>query len=256
MKLEDKTILIVGASSGIGRATAVALADRNNRLVVCARRQDLLETLELDIEARGSQCLFIETDALDRSAAESVIDASVEKFGGIDVALLNVGEGPSFNMDRCSVDEVWDNMALNYLTMVNYLIPLIQQMKKQGHGLIAHTNSLAGFLGLPMQGPYSAAKAAARILMDACRLELREQNIKFVSLHPGFVATERVANDGIPTPFEISEAVAARHVIKGIEREKPDYLFPLVMKLLIRLAGILPKPVTGYLLLKAIPDEY
>lgn len=256
MKLEDKTILIVGASSGIGRATAVALADRNNRLVVCARRQDLLETLESDIEARGSQCLFIETDALDQSAAESVIDASVEKFGGIDVALLNVGEGPSFNMDRCSVDEVWDNMALNYLTMVNYLIPLIQLMKKQGHGLIAHTNSLAGFLGLPMQGPYSAAKAAARILMDACRLELREQNIKFVSLHPGFVATKRVANDDIPAPFEISEAVAARHVIKGIEREKSDYLFPFVMKLLIRLAGILPKPVTGYLLLKAIPDEY
>ena len=92
--------------------------------------------------------------------------------------------------------------------------------------------------------------------MDACRLELREQNIKFVSLYPGFVATERVASDGIPAPFEISEAVAAKHVIKGIEREKPDYLFPFVMKLLIRLAGILPKPVTGYLLLRAIPDEY
>ena len=256
MKLEDKTILIVGASSGIGRATAVALADRNNRLVVCARRRDLLETLESDIEARGSKCLFIETDALDRSSAESVIDASVEKFGDIDVALLNVGEGPSFNMDRCSVDDVWDNMALNYLTLVNYLIPLIQRMKKQGHGLIAHTNSLAGFLGLPMQGPYSAAKAAARILMDACRLELREQNIKFVSLHPGFVATERVAKDGIPAPFEISEAVSAKHVIKGIEKEKSDYLFPFVMKLLIRLAGILPKSVTGYILLRAIPDEY
>jgi short-subunit dehydrogenase len=256
MKLEDKTILIVGASSGIGRTTAVILADRNNRLVVCARRRDLLETLQSDIEARGSRCLFVETDALDQSSAESVIDASVEKFGDIDVALLNVGEGPSFNMNRCSVDEVWENMALNYLTMVNYLIPLIRQMKKQGHGLIAHTNSLAGFLGLPMQGPYSAAKAAARTLMDACRLELRDRNIKFVSLHPGFVATERVADDGIPAPFEISEAAAAKHIIKGIEREKSDHLFPFVMKLLIRLAEMLPKSVTGYLLLKATPDEY
>jgi NADP-dependent 3-hydroxy acid dehydrogenase YdfG len=256
MRLQDKTILIVGASSGIGRATALSLADRSNRLVVCARRRMLLETLGSEIEARGSRCLFIETDALDRSSAESVIDVSVKEFGDIDVALLNVGEGPSFNMNRCSVDEVWQNMASNYLTMVNYLIPLIRQMKRQGHGLIAHTNSLAGFLGLPMQGPYSAAKAAARILMDTCRLELRGQNIQFVSLHPGFVATERVANDGIPAPFEISEAAAAKHIIKGIERGRPDYLFPFVMKLLTRLAGMLPKSLTGYLLLRAVPDEY
>ena len=95
-------------------------------------------------------------------------------------------------------------------------------MKSQGHGLIAHTNSLAGFLGLPMQGPYSAAKAAGRILMDTCRIELKPFGIKFVSIYPGFVATDRIAGNGIPSPFVITEIDAAKHIIRALEKEKED----------------------------------
>jgi NAD(P)-dependent dehydrogenase (short-subunit alcohol dehydrogenase family) len=120
--------------------------------------------------------------------------------------------------------------------------------------LIAHTNSLAGFLGLPQQGPYSAAKAACRILMDTCRIELADDNIRFVSVHPGFVATDRVANDGIPALMEISEQRAAEHVIYAMEKEKRDYLFPFPMRWLIRLARVLPKPVVGYITTKMMDD--
>jgi len=129
-------------------------------------------------------------------------------------------------------------------------------MKQQGHGLIAHTNALAGFLGLPMQGPYSAAKAAGRILMDSCRIELKPFGLKFVSIYPGFVATERVQGDGIPSPFEISEVDAAKHVVRALEKEKADYLFPLMTANLIRLARILPKSLTNKLLAKSVPADY
>jgi short-subunit dehydrogenase len=129
-------------------------------------------------------------------------------------------------------------------------------MKQQGHGLIAHTNSLAGFLGLPMQGPYSAAKAAGRILMDSCRIELKPFGLKFVSIYPGFVATERVQSDGIPSPFEISEVDAAKHVVRALEKEKADYLFPFMTASLIRLARILPKSLTSKLLEKSVPSDY
>lgn len=129
-------------------------------------------------------------------------------------------------------------------------------MKPQGHELIAHTNSLAGFLGLPMQGPYSAAKAAGCILMDTCRTELKPFGLKFVSLYPGFVATDRVSDDGIPAPLEISEEKAARLMIRAMEKEKSDYLFPFVTGSLIRLALILTKRITGYLLSKSVPDNY
>lgn len=256
MNLSNKTILIAGASSGIGKHVALLLSKHNNQIIICARREAQLQELSTLIESNGSKALAIVCDATDQASAKNVIDQSIKTFGQIDCALLNIGDGPAFNMSKSSVDEIMANMDLNYATLVNFLVPLIAVMKKQQHGLIAHTNSLAGFLGLPMQGPYSAAKAAGRILMDTCRTELKPFGIKFVSTYPGFVATERVADDGIPAPFEISEQAAAAHIIKAIRKEKADYLFPRVTAGLIRLALILPKPVTAFLLSKSVPEDY
>ncbi|WP_299732538.1 SDR family NAD(P)-dependent oxidoreductase [uncultured Endozoicomonas sp.] len=256
MILWNKTILIAGASSGIGRRVALQLAGKNNRLIIFARRKDQLESLAEDILATGSKVLLVAGDALSKEQAEAAVSQGITEFGRIDAALLNVGDGPAFNMSKTGVDDVLGNMDLNYATMVNFLMPLIAQMKSQGGGLIAHTNSLAGFLGLPMQGPYSAAKAACRILMDTCRIELKPFGLRFVSAYPGFVATERVAEDGIPAPFEISETVAARHIIKAMKRERADYLFPFITGSLIRLALLLPKSITGYLLSKSVPSDY
>lgn len=256
MKLNDKTILITGASSGIGRAVAEQLGAQGNNVIITARRQEMLDDVATAITHKGGRCLAIATDALDEEGAEHVVRAAVEYFGDIDVALFNIGDGPSFNMATTTAVEVKQNMQINYDSMVNYLVPVIQQMKQQRHGIIAHTNSLAGFLGLPMQGPYSAAKAAGRILLDSCRIELDVFNIKVVSLYPGFVATERVAEDGIPAPFEISEEKAAQHMIKGIASEKSDYLFPQSLKMLIRLARVLPKPLLGSILKRSIPEAY
>ncbi len=254
--ISNKTILIAGASSGIGRQVALLLSQHNNRLIISARRQLELETLAHEIQANGSQALAIPCDALSQIQAQDCITQSVDEFKSIDIALLNIGDGPAFNMSKASVDEINHNTQLNYGTQVNFLVPLITQMKQQGFGLIAHTNSLAGFLGLPMQGPYSAAKAAGRILMDSCRIELEPFGLKFVSIYPGFVATERVQGDGIPSPFEISELNAAKHVIRALEKEKADYLFPFMTASLIRLARILPKSLTKKLLAKSVPADY
>ncbi|MBB6521810.1 SDR family NAD(P)-dependent oxidoreductase [Pseudoteredinibacter isoporae] len=256
MKLSGKTILIAGASSGIGRACAIELSRNNNHLIVCARRKDKLEDLAKDIHANGSTAQVEVCDVLDQDNVEALLKRLHESDKPLDLALLNVGDGPAFNMNKVSVTEVRDNLDINYQSLVNFLIPLIALMKNQGHGIIAHTNSLAGFIGLPMQGPYSAAKAACRLLMDSCRIELEQHGLKFVSLYPGFVATERVAEDGIPAPFEISEQEAARYMIRGIEKEKNDVLFPFVTASLVRLARVLPKPLLGYILKKSVPEDY
>ena len=98
MKLENKTVLITGASSGIGRSVAEQLAAKGNRVVVTARRQALLDALAEQINSAGGECLAIASDALNEGDAQRVVDETVAAFGQIDAALMNIGDGPSFNM--------------------------------------------------------------------------------------------------------------------------------------------------------------
>lgn len=254
--ITHKTILIAGASSGIGRQVALLLSHHNNRIIISARREQALKSLSEEIIANGSQALVVTCDALSAEQASHCVTTAIAEFDHIDIALLNIGDGPAFNMSTATVADINNNTQLNYGTQVNFLVPLIAQMKQQGYGVIAHTNSLAGFLGLPMQGPYSAAKAAGRILMDSCRIELKPFGLKFVSIYPGFVATERVQGDGIPSPFTISEINAAKHIIRALETEKANYLFPFMTASLIRLARILPKSFVSKLLAKSVPADY
>lgn len=246
--LDGKVVLVAGASSGMGRTFALRVAAEGATVVATARRQDRLDSLAAEIERLGSRSLVLAADALDTQAAQRVVDECIERFGRIDIALLNVGGAPALDMRKMSAGEVTAYMRSNYDTVVNYLFPILHVMTKQEYGLIAHTNSLAGFLGVPLQGPYSAAKGALRLLFDTCRIEFRSAGIRFVSIYPGFVATEKTAADGMPAPFEISESKAVDYMLSAILHERSDYLFPFTLRWLIRLAAWLPKPLVNWLL--------
>ncbi|ELP63781.1 SDR family NAD(P)-dependent oxidoreductase [Streptomyces turgidiscabies] len=247
--ITGRTVLIVGASSGIGAAVARRLAPAGNRLVLTARRAPELAAVAQEVRAAGSACLDLAADALDPEAAAGVVTAAVAEFGGVDIALLNAGQGPDMAMDRVSTVDVSRIMALNYDVVVNYLVPLIRQLGEQPDGgLIAHTNSLAGLMGIPRQGPYSAAKAAVRILLDASRVELAPRGIRFTSIHPGFVGTDRVGADGLPKPFQVSQERAARYVVRALEREPAQACFPWQTTALVRTLRALPTPVADRVL--------
>ena len=245
---KDKVVLIVGASSGMGRVVALKLAASGAKVVITARRRELLDTLATEITSKGNTCIAMPADALDADAVKKVVDATIEKFGRIDIVLLNAGGAPALDMRTMDAAGVNHYMRTNYDVIVNYLFPVLEQMKTQRSGLIAHTNSLAGFIGVPLQGPYSAAKGATRLLIDTCRIEFAEYGIKFTNVYPGFVATEVTKNDGMPAPFEISEDKAADEIIWAMQKEKLDYLFPFVMRWQIYLARILPKKLLFYVL--------
>ncbi len=231
------------------------LAARDNRLILCARRETQLQQLAQEVESLGSQALILPCDARWTDEAAATVAHAIDAATYIDVAVLNMGAGPALDMSEASAEEILDSMELNYATLVNFLVPLIDHMKTRGQGLIAHTNSLAGFLGLPMQGPYCAAKAAARLLMDSCRLELKPYGIHVVSLYPGFVRTERVNNYAMSLPLSISEERAAEHMIRGIEREQANYLFPALSGWLVRLAQLLPHRVRSWIVTKMVTSQ-
>ncbi|HEX7641245.1 MAG TPA: SDR family NAD(P)-dependent oxidoreductase [Burkholderiaceae bacterium] len=255
MDFRDRVVLIVGASSGMGRTLALRLAAEGASIVATARRRELLDTLAQQVAARGGTCTVYAADALDPDAAAGVVQACVGLHGRIDLAILNAGGAPALDLRRMDAREVTRYMRSNYDVAVNYLMPVLHQMRRQRHGLVAHTNSLAGLLGVPLQGPYCAAKGALKLLVDTCRVEFSRDGIRFVSIYPGFVATEVTRNDGMPAPLEITEEAAVDHIMRALRRESMDYLFPWHMGWLVRLANCLPKRLTTWILRREVPIE-
>ncbi len=260
MDYRNKVILITGASSGIGRATALALSRHSNTLVITARRQALLDQTAELIRGNGSRCLAIAGDALAEGHADSVVEKTIELYGRIDIAILNIGHGPCSNTLTTPRETLLYCMRSNYDSMINFYCPLIRQMKKQTTPcMIAHMNSQATYFGIPMQGDYTAAKGAARLFLETARMELRHfrhRHILIQTIHPGFVDTEICRNDGLPKPNEISEEKAAEYVLKGIRSEVRENLFPPGTKWATWLGRIVPHGILTRVLLSTIPDNY
>jgi NAD(P)-dependent dehydrogenase (short-subunit alcohol dehydrogenase family) len=253
--LRGRTVLVAGASSGIGWHVARQAAGRGATVVVTARSAEQLDALATRIRSEGGTCLALPADGTDPEAVEAMLATAEAQMGPIHAALLNIGAGPAYHLPTVTAGDILGAMRANYETTVNYLVPLVARMKQRG-GLIAHTNSLAGFIGVPMQGPYSAAKAAVRILLDTYRTELRGSGIRFLSIYPGFVATERTADDGIPAPFEISTEQCAARIVRAMESRRDDVAFPWQTAALTWLLRIAPKLLASRIMLGFVPQDW
>jgi short-subunit dehydrogenase len=247
MKLENKNILIVGASKGIGKAIALELANYTNNITLVARDMNNLMQLANQIKNKKSDVHVISADAMDAEHASSVINESVEKFGDIDIAVLVVGGAPPVFTHESKVDTLKKIMELNYYSMLNYFCPIVETMKKKKKGQIVHINSLAGFTIMPGMGPYSAAKSACRSFLDTARAELLSYNIKITNICPGFIKTEGLGNLN-PKPLPVMQPdYAAKKIISAIKNQKRELRFPFSINFLIRVSAILP-----YFLLKNV----
>jgi len=260
MQLSKQVILITGASSGMGRATALALAARSNRIAITARREALLRETADEVRRAGSECLSFTGDAADAAHADEVVREVVATWGRIDIALLNAGGGVVCNTLTATREKILGCMRANYDTMVNFFVPVLAQMRRQdGPCLIAHVNSLAGYFGIPMQADYNAAKGAARVFLDAARMDLLHFGVKHVrvqTIHPGFVDTAAIHRGGNPTPFLIGADEAARRILAGFVSEAPENRFPLGTAAATRCGRIAPRWLRTRLLLAAVPPEY
>ncbi|MCA1343371.1 SDR family oxidoreductase [Lactiplantibacillus pentosus] len=192
MTVKDKVVVITGASSGIGAATAKQLASHGAKVVLGARREDRLAALVDEIKAAGGQAAYQVTDVTKAAEVQALVDLAQTKFGGLDVIFNNAGIMPTSTISALHTDE-WDQMIdINIKGVLNGVAAVMPIFTAQKSGQIITTSSVAGIKSFTGAGVYGATKFAVRNLMEVIRMESAQEgtNIRTVSLYPAAINTE------------------------------------------------------------------
>ena len=189
-KLDGKVAVITGASSGIGEATAEALAAEGASVVVAARREERLSELVERINTNGGKALAVSADVTDEAQAHELIRKTKVEFGRVDILVNNAGVMQLSAVEKGLSDE-WRRMFdVNVLGLLYATDAAVAVMKEQGSGHLVNVSSVAGRRSRATTGVYSGTKFAVNAISEALRQELLEDSIRVTIVEPGAVATE------------------------------------------------------------------
>ena len=184
--IKDKVVVITGASSGMGAATAYKLAELGAKVVLAARREDQLKTIAAEM---GENAMYVVTDVSKRADLDNLVQQAIDKFGHIDAFWNNAGGMPISFLEEGKVDE-WERMIdINIKGVLYGVNAVLPHMLERGQGHILSTSSVGGLKAFPGGSVYSATKFAVRAIMDALWLETNEK-IKVTTIYPGAVKSE------------------------------------------------------------------
>jgi NADP-dependent 3-hydroxy acid dehydrogenase YdfG len=188
--IAGKVVVITGASSGLGEATARHLAARGATVVLGARRVDRLEALVAEIVAGGGNAFALATDVTDAAQVQALVDAAVERYGRVDVMLNNAGLMPHSPLERRKIDD-WNRMIdVNIKGVLYGIAAVLPHMQRQKSGHIINVSSVAGHKVGVNNAVYAATKTAVRVLSEGLRQEVKAWNLRTTIVSPGAVATE------------------------------------------------------------------
>jgi NAD(P)-dependent dehydrogenase (short-subunit alcohol dehydrogenase family) len=229
--LQDKVIIVTGASEGIGRALCLALAQQKPRLVIAARNRDRLDELKTEIESSGAQALVVPTDVSQEEACKDLIAKTVDHWGCLDILVNNAGRTMWTTLEEMTDTSIIEQiMRINYLGAAYCTYYALPHLKKS-KGRIAAVSSLAGLTGVPTRSAYCASKHAMFGFFDALRVELMDSGVTVTMIAPDFVLSEMhrraFAGDGSPlgkSPMQedkimTAEACAAK-IVDALENRK------------------------------------
>jgi NADP-dependent 3-hydroxy acid dehydrogenase YdfG len=196
--IRDKVVIITGASSGIGEATATALGDLGAKVVCAARRRDRIESLAARISEQAGEAIAVECDVTDRGDVERLIATSIEHFGGIDALVNNAGVMPLSPIEQCRV-ETWDQMVdVNIKGVLYATAAVTPHFLARGSGHFINISSVAGRIVFPGASVYCGTKWFVHAFSEGLRAEMGDKGIRVSIVAPGYVATELQSH--IPDP--------------------------------------------------------
>lgn len=219
-RLAGKTAIITGATSGIGKATAVLFAQEEASLVITGRRVELGMALQQQIRTLGAKCVYVEADHTRLEDCRRAVEAALKDFGRIDILFNNAGIVTGGNAET-TTDEVWDQtMAINVTAVWRMSKLVIPHMRQQGGGVIVNNGSDWSVVAAPDYFPYITSKGAVGLLTKAMAMDYARVNIRINAVCPGDTVVERWLEEGYSEgsqPVTMEEALkeSAEHIPMG-----------------------------------------
>jgi len=222
-------VAITGASAGIGRATALALARRGSSLALCARREDVLDAVGEEVRRLGGQALVVAADVSHEADMNRFVARTVEHFGRLDVMICNAGFGIYGTIDQIAAADMRRLIDVNYMGTYHAARAALPVFRRQAAGHVVIVSSIVGKRGVPYVGAYAATKFAQVGLAECLRAELVGTDIHVTVVYPISTETEffqvMTRESGHPTraagPRQSAERVADA-IARAIERPTPE----------------------------------
>ncbi len=242
-------VIITGASSGIGEATARLLSKKGYRVVLAARRLERLKSLAQEIQTSGGEALSVETDVSNVDDLKNLVQCTLDTFGVIDVLFNNAGIGRIDWFERLDlVEDIESQIQINLIARIQLTRAVLPHMLERGSGHIINMSSVAGLLPMPTYSVYSASKYGVRGFTEALRREVKSKGIHVSGIYPGGVSTEFRQKSGrdrqskIRTPdfLRLSPEDVALAVWSLILRPRRALVIPGSMKLASAINALFP----------------
>lgn len=236
MSFDFRSIWIVGASTGIGRACALAYAKAGIKVVASARSMDGLNSLVVE---SGGAIIPVRCDVADTASVEAAVAQTRAALGSIDCLLFSAASWSNDAGSQAREAAVAPTLNVNVLGALRLIERLLPEMKARASGRIVLISSVAGFRGLPRGLAYGSSKAALTHIAECLRLECHPQIIIQV-IHPGFVKTPLTDQNDFPMPFLVGVDVAVQRILRGMAGNRFEITFPRRFTYLLKLLRILP----------------
>ncbi|HEX8633645.1 MAG TPA: SDR family NAD(P)-dependent oxidoreductase [Pyrinomonadaceae bacterium] len=251
MNWAGKTVLITGASSGIGAALAVECGRRGASVGLLARREEVLREVAGKVEDAGGRALAVAVDVCDAEAMKSAVAQVVERFGRVDVLVANAGKGETTLARAFDIETATQVFSVNVLGAMNSVAAVLPGMLERGAGQLVGISSLAAYRGFPGSGAYCASKAALSTFFESLRVELRPVNIYVTTIHPGFIDTPMTRGRNQKMPFLQNAERASQLMLDAIEARRRTYAFPWQLAAIARVGRWLPAALYDRMLARA-----
>ena len=248
-KLTGKVAIITGATSGIGKATALLFAEEEAQVIITGRRVELGRTLEGEIRKRGARCLFVEADHTQADDCARVVERTLAEFGRVDILFNNAGIVTGGTAETTS-EEVWnETLAINVTAVWRMSRLVVPVMKKQGKGVIVNNGSDWSVVAGRDAFPYIMSKGAVAMMTKAMALDYARENIRVNAVCPGDTLVDRWLEKGY---FQSSDPVTVDEAMKESSAYIPMGRFGKpeeIAQAVLFLASEASSFVTGHLLL-------